>query len=514
MLGRVAQAGVGVALFDLTAAALAACSSSTATPAPAGSQKPSGPLKVALVSEPTSFEPSVEMSKVTLVQTNTMLETLAINGADHVYKPWLAESWNAFSPTRWRLKLKQGVKFQNGEPFNADAVTFSANVWLTTKGQAKGLFNPVFTGAEKVDDYTVDLVTSGPSSILPSSLAFFYVFPPKYYAQVGPDGFGAKPVGTGPWRFAEWTKGVQLRVERNPDYWGPKPLFDEIDFRWAPDASTRVALLETGEVDLIQSVPPALVDRVKQSAKAHVEAVQSLRRIYFQMNLSDGPLSDVRVRRAINYAVDVDSIIAGLFKGQAYRDKGFNDIGLEGYQPDLKPFTYDPAQARKLLADAGYPSGFPVTLWHTVGRYVLDKEAAQAIADQLGKVGINVTLMGLESAAYFSKVNGERVPGINLYSSAPLFMNALSLGLQAFQPGRGSAYDANDKTAAFITAIIGELDAQKRADLYRQFENYVYNDYVPWLWAWHQQDVYGASNRLNWTARSDELMEFTAITLK
>jgi peptide/nickel transport system substrate-binding protein len=496
---------------------LMACAPASSSPSssPGSTQKPSGPLKVALVSEPTSFDPSVETSKVTLVQDNTMLETLAINAPDQSVKPWLAESWTPTSSTKWRVKLKQGVKFHNGEPFNADAVTFSVNVFLTTKGQARGFFTGFLTGAEKIDEYTVDLITNAPTAVVPSSLAFLYAFPPKYYAQVGSDGFGSKPVGTGPWRFGEWTKGVQLRVERNPEYWGPKPLFDEINFRWVPDPSTRVALLQTGEVDLTQQIPPSLVAQLSQSGKARAEAVQSLRKVYFQMNLTEGPTADVRVRQAINYAVDVDSIISGLFKGQAFRDRGIIPAGFEGYQPNLQPFKYDPAQARKLLADAGYASGFQTTLWHTVGRYVLDKEAAEAVAQQLSNVGIRATLQGMEAAAYFSKINGgQKVPGLSLNSCAPLFMNPLFCATYNFQPGVASAYGATEKTGTFIKDATATLEAPQRASIYTQFENYVTNDLVPWLWLWHQQDVFGASNRINWKARSDELMTFADITLK
>ena len=136
------------------------------------------------------------------------------------------------APTKWRLKLKRGVKFHNGEPFDAEAVIYSVKVFRETKGLARGWFG-FLAGAEKVDDYTVDLVTSQPTAIVPSSLAFLYVFPPKYHGQVGSEGFAKKPVGTGAWRFVSWTPGVQFKVEPNPDYWGKKPAVGEIHFRWA-----------------------------------------------------------------------------------------------------------------------------------------------------------------------------------------------------------------------------------------------------------------------------------------
>jgi peptide/nickel transport system substrate-binding protein len=477
-------------------------------------QQPSGPLTVALVVEPTSFDPSIETAKTTIVADNTMLETLAVSGPDLSVKPWLATSWQSIGPKTWRIKLQQGVRFQNGESFNADAVISSLNVFLNTRGQARGFFNGIISAAQRVDDYTVDFMTPEPTPVLPATLTFLYMFPPKYYAQVGPDGFGSSPIGTGPWHFAEWRKGVQLRVVRNPGYWGRRPVFDEIRFRWVPDPAARVALMETGEVDLTQNIPPALVDRVQRSRRAHIETAQSLRRVYYEFNIRAGPTTDVRVRRAINLAVDVDSIIKGLFNGRAYRDKGIIPPRFPGYQPGLQPFKYEPTRAHQLLVEAGYGSGFPITMWHTVGRYPLDREAAEAIASQLGKIGITVTDQGLESAAYFSKINGEMVPGMNLNSCAPLYVDAVFCAKYAFQPGLSSAYGATDQTGTYLTQVTAELNPQNRVASFRQFENYLVNDLVPWLWLWYQQDIYAASNRLNWKARSDELMSFTEITLK
>ena len=145
-----------------------------------------------------------------------------------------------------------------------------------------------------MDDYTVDLVTSQPTAIVPSSLAFLYVFPPKYHAQVGSEGFAKKPVGTGAWRFVSWTPGVQFKVEPNPDYWGKKPAIGEIHFRWAPEGSSRVALLETGEVHLAQNIPPALAERIERSGTARIEAVKSIRKVFIQFNINEGPTKDVR----------------------------------------------------------------------------------------------------------------------------------------------------------------------------------------------------------------------------
>jgi peptide/nickel transport system substrate-binding protein len=343
-----------------------------------------------------------------------------------------------------------------------------------------------------------------------------YVFPPEYHAEVGAAGFGEEPIGTGPWRFAEWNKGVDLKVEPNPDYWGEQPSIGEIQFRWAPEASSRVALLETGEVHIAQNVPPALIGRVQNSGNARVETAKSIRKAFLRTNIDDGPTADVRVRQALNHAIDVDLIMEALFRGRAYgRDTGFILEGMEGYEDGrLSPFEYNPEKAKELLAEAGYPDGFETTFWHTIGRYMLDKETAEAIAGQLAEVGIDVTLEGMEPGAYFSKVSSERLPGIHFAASAPLFMTPLYHPMIEFQLDMPYGYGGNEETDTYTQAAMAELDPEQRVKTLQEFEDYVFTEHVPWVWLWHYQDIYGVSNDVNWTARPDEFMTFEETTFR
>ena len=473
----------------------------TATPVP------SEPLKVVLGAEPYLLDPSIDIVKSTLVIDNTMLEPLVMNTRELSYEPWLAKSWEAVEPTRWRLHLRKGVRFHNGEVFNADAVAYSVKVYQTTKGTPRGMFAYI-TDTEKVDDYTIDIITDEPMGILPSMLAFLYVFPPEYHSKMGED-FGLKPVGTGPWRFVEWTKGVQIKVAPNPDYWGEKPSIGEVWFRWAPEGSSRVAMVETGEVHLAQNIPPALVERIERSDTARIETAKSLRKVFLVFNHDEGPTADVQVRKAINDAIDVESIIEVLFEGRAYgRDTGIVLEGMLGYEEGrLEPFKYDPELAKMLLAEAGYPDGFKTTLWHTIGRYMLDKKFSEAVAAQLAEVGIEVELRGMEVGAYFTKINTERVPGIHLDSCATLTVNPLWCAQFNFDPGGAAAYGGDERTGELLAKARATIVDEERAKVYQELEDYVYKERVSWIWLWHQQDIYGVSNKLEWKPRRDELLD-------
>ncbi|MCL4295445.1 MAG: hypothetical protein KJ077_06945 [Anaerolineae bacterium] len=473
------------------------------------------PLKVALAAEPRLLEPTIDTIKPSLLIDLTIMEPLAMNTAEGGFVPWLATSWSPTALNRWRLTLKEGVQFHNGEPFNADAVLYSLNVYKNTDGEAKGWYDFI-TGAEKVDEFTVDLITAEPTTTLPPTLAFLFIFPPQYHAQLGSDEFGQKPIGTGPWRFVEWNKGVDIKVEPNPDYWGQKPFVGEIHFRWAPDPTSRVALLETGEVHLAENIPPALIDRVENSGIARIETVKGIRKAFLRMNLETGPTADVRVRRALNHAINVEAIIETLFLGRAYgRDTGFILDGMEGHLPGrLKPYEYNPDLAKQLLAEAGYPDGFDITFHHTVGRYILDVESAEAIAAQLGEVGIKVELVGMEPGAYFSKISASRVEGLHFAASAPLFLTPLYHPLIEFELNKPYGYGANEQTDAFTKQVLAELDTTERIKVLQEFEDYVFYEHVPWVWLWHYQDIYGVSNEINWTPRPDQIMSFEQVTFR
>ena len=472
-------------------------------------------LAVVLGSEARSLDPSIDTNGLTLPITNTIMQTLARTNRKLEIVPLLAESWKPVAVDKWQIKLRPGIKFHNGEPLNADALAFSVQVFQKTTGTARGYFSFI-KGTEKIDDLTLNIITDGPVSILPSTLPFLYVFPPKYYAEVGPDGFGKKPVGTGPWKLKTWTGGVEIVVERNPDYWGEKPSIGNIQFRFAPDASSRVAMLLSGEVQFANDIPPAMLPRIEGSNSVHIERVKTARSVYLQMNVESGPTADVRVRKGINLAVNVESIIKNLYRDHAYgRSRGFIIEGMEGYQADeLKPYSYDPERAKKLFAEAGYPNGFPLDFWYPIGRYLLDKEASEAIAGDLKKVGIDVKMHGMEPGAYFSKSASERLAGINFFSCGPLFINPIFCPIVHFKPGASWAYGANDKTDQYIKQVTAELDPAKRVKLERDFERYVQDEWVPWAWLWFQESIYGVSNQIVWTPQPDEKIWFTDMSRK
>jgi peptide/nickel transport system substrate-binding protein len=359
----------------------------------------------------------------------------------------------------------------------------------------------------------VDIVTKSPTPILPQTLAFLYAYPPKYFKQVGADTFGQKPVGTGPYKFAEWVKGDYIKVKADPTFRGGAPKIDEITFRTAPEASTRVAMLETGRADIVMNVPPQMTDRV-QKAGARVEVARTNRRVFVEYNRFDPILQDPRLRKAINYATDVDSIIKNLFTGRAYRATDILRLGMPGYAKDnVKGYSYDPAKAKELMAQAGRPNGFETDLYVGVGRLMLDKELAEALVGQWEKVGIKARLHPMEWAAFtteaFKSDAGKgMMPGMHILSHAPIWWDADFTWQNHFWSKATWKYEHTPKGDQMFEEQRAEMDPKKRAALEQALEKYWVDEECGWNILYDQQDIYGVSKRLQWKPRPDELMTF------
>ena len=240
----------------------------------------------------------------------------------------LAESWRLVSPTTYQFKLRRGVKFHNGEPFNAEAVKFSIERQLThPKSRAKAALGPV-ERVEIVDEYTVNVVSKGPFPVLLARMTYagsgsVVMLPPKYVAEKGDD-FAAHPIGTGPFKFVEWVKGDRVTLEANPDYWRAKPKVQRVTFRFIPETATRIASLLNGETDIIENIPPDQVDRVAGSPNATVgKTSDGMIVAYYQFDTrADSPVKNVKVRQAISHAIDWDTIVKDLLRGHARRRPG------------------------------------------------------------------------------------------------------------------------------------------------------------------------------------------------
>ena len=465
-------------------------------------------IVVALAAEPRT------MLAVTIVDwtTNTQLEHMYDRLLDRDAKtlkpkPMLATGWKVVNDTTWEFTLRQGVRFHNGEPFNAHSV--KATLEYIQNPASKSHYAAYWKAVKEVqvvNDSTVRFVTDKPWPTLIDriSLTDFLVLPAKALRELGPEKLAQHPIGTGPFRFVEWKRDERLVMERNPDYWAGPAEVSRVTFRFIPEFSARLAAMLSGEIDVMKDVPPHAVDAVDRSGRAKVRAVVSSRINYLALvTLKPGPMQDVRVRRAMNHAVDVDELIAKVLQGRASKICGPLSPANVDYAP-VDCYRHDPARAQALLKEAGVePAKLALTLDTPSGRYPLDKDVSQAIAAQLQRIGLKVAVVVNEWGTHLDKVKNRTTGDLFFLGWGPaLFgqtvMEPLFKADQTYA-SYGNNKLVDDKVARAVTLV----DARARAAAYAELQRMV-RDEAAWVPLWQQHDLYGVAGHVDWSPRADE----------
>jgi len=426
--------------------------------------------------------------------------------------PVLAESYRNPDPKTWEFKLRRGVKFHNGDPVTVQDVAYSYDIAVNDPKSRLSTIKPNIEGTEIVDDSTIRIKTK---VIYPSFIdniaSSVKIIPANYAKQVGTDGFNLKPIGSGPYKFVEWAKDDHLTLTRNDDYWGDKAKIKEIVWKPIPDAATRVAALETGQSDLIVHLPPTEAQRLQASRDMTIKKVPSMRTIYIGMNTGTGkaetvdePLKDVRVRHAIQRAIDYDAIIRDVLKGDGIRVASTLVPANWGFDKDLKPIDYSPDEAKKLLAEAGYPNGITIDFDVPSGRYLLDREVGEAVAGQLAKAGIKTNLAIQEWGAFNDKYLGLKDKGIYLLGVGKDIYPDGHFFTYYHSKGRGF-YFSDPDVDGLIDKALSTLDESVRMDAFKQLQR-VLQDKAHWAYLYEQMDIYGFRNRLQFEPTPDEFM--------
>ena len=473
---------------------------------------------VAFGSNIPTLDPHMHASRLAHIADYHLYDTLMYRSPKDSYKPGpgLATSLRSLNPTTWELKLRQGVKFHNGEPFNADSVKFTIDRVLdpATKSVTRGNFTWI-KEVKIVDEYTVQILTAKPFPAAPEFLTLSYIVPPKYLKSVGDEEFSKKPVGTGPYKFVEWRKAEHLIVEANPDYWkdSPKgmPKIKTIVFRTIPETTTQIAELLSGGVDIIRNVPPDQIAVVKDSANARISATKILRVNSLILDnsarASNTPLTNQKVREAIAHAINVDEMLKTILGGYAERTAtGVNPLHF-GFDPSIKPTPYDPEQAKKLLAEAGYPNGFEITFNTYSGTITSMDQMADAMTGYLAKVGIKAKRRHIEDVGTWTKSGQEgKLEGIQYYSwgsnsifDADAILYALTYSKEPLSYTKDPALDQ------LLDEGRTQLDVKKRQEAYAKAQKLLH-DKAYWIPINVQYTIEGVNKKLNYDAGSDEMM--------
>ena len=437
--------------------------------------------------------------------------------ATHELVPCLAESYKFLDPTTIEMKLRKGVTFHNGEPFNAEAVKFSMQILKDPKTLTYGYFR-VFKGVEVVDDYTVRIISEKPNPTALEVIAnMFSIYPPQYYQKVGREGFGKSPVGTGPYQFVSWKQDSEVVFKAYPKYFGgPKgqARIPNLLVRIIPEEVTRVAELMTGGVDLIRAglISPEQIPLIEKNPSLKIDSAEILRTWYITMDSMGRSginfFKDKRVRQAVNHAIDKNEIIQAVLKGYATPTNSATNSLHFGHEPNVASYPYDPAKAKKLLADAGYPNGF------TVDYYAYrDKSVAEAISGYLTAVGIktNMKWLGGQWDVMDKNLAAGSVPLAYLSWGSYSVFDASSILNRFFLSDDPQCYGTTPEINKLLTEAMDIVDSKQRKALYSKAQKII-ADEAFWVPLYNAKVICAMTKNLNFKPSYDEIDRFFTAT--
>ncbi len=436
--------------------------------------------------------------------------------------PSLAESYRLVDDKTWEFKLRRGIKFHNGEPFDGAAVKFSIGRMLDPQTGATGRGNvSLIDHVDVLDASTVRFVTKQPFPLLPTrntpgQTGTIPIMPPGYIKDKGDDYFGTHPVGTGPYKFVEWIKDDRVVLEANPDYFFGPPPIKQIIFKPIPEVATRVSALLAGQADIITAVPPDQIGKINSSNVAQVKETElgGFMIIFKLSNISDWPgRNDKRVREALNRAIDMETLVKTVLQGHGKVLGWPLEREAFGYDANIHWYGYDPQKAKDLLQEASVADGFDFTLNCPDGRYLNDKAMAEAIAQQLHEVGVRANVQVWEQSVYVTKWRQrELLPSyMTAWGGAGLFDGDILSN--AFSTSSPLSIWDDSKLDDLLARAGQSVNADQRKDLYFQAQELVYDD-CPCLPVWQQNSIFAVANKVDWKPELDSQIFLNKAKLK
>ncbi|MEW6216757.1 MAG: ABC transporter substrate-binding protein [Candidatus Bipolaricaulota bacterium] len=480
-------------------------------------------LVVGIEADALTLDPGNFRHRETETILRNMFDGLVTRTPDGRIVPELAASWERLSDTEWVFYLRDGVTWHDGAPFTADDVVFT--VERTVKegrisgmtSPRKGLLDPVID-AVAMGPLAVKLITSVPFAALPSFLPHTLIVPKHYIEAVGDERFAASPIGTGPFRFVRWDKGQQVVMERYAAYYGGSTdippvgpaLVDRVIFRVLPETSTRIAALRAGDIHIATRIPVDLIPEIEADVNLTVMSVRGTRSAFLEMNVNQSPFDDVRVRRAISYAIDVDLIIEFILNGLATPIPTIMSPDSPFYAP-LTPYGYDPEKAKALLSAAGYGAGFTVTI-DTQPHF---RDVALVIAEMLRDVGIDAKVQEWDWGILQGELlAGRRMMHLGDWGNSTLEPNDIMIPkLVTRERGNFSGYSSRVLEGLIDLAERVTVDPEVRRVAYQIAQQVIYDD-APMAFLWVAQESYGVSRKVvGWEPSPDSRINLHDVDL-
>jgi peptide/nickel transport system substrate-binding protein len=498
-----------------TASGAGSPTTSGAAPTTSGGSTTGGTLRVALqTSEGQAMDPHMHNQRTGIIFFYHTHDNLGVRNMESMMiEPWLAESWEITDPTTWRMTLRQGVKFHNGDPFTAATVKWNWERITNPEQKSQQMGNHAqIAGVDIIDDYTVDVRTKVPYPIFTERLQNFQMIPEKLAQAQGDAWLAENPVGTGPYKLVEWKKGQEYVLVRNDEYWNPDVTiaYENLILRTIPENSTQLAELLSGNLDIIRVVPYDQMEAVTKSGVATPKVQDILRVQFVRLDASgrgtpDNPFTDVRVRNAANHAVDIQTYIDTLQAG-GDRTPALVNPKHFGFDPTITPHEYDPDKAKALLEEAGYGDGFTVK-WKTGPQLMPNaSQVEQAMQRDLAAVGINTEFEVIADGAVSSQMTneGKDPPMASTSWGSYSVFDADGILWDMLHSTSIFAYYTNTDFDKLIDDARSIIESDKRKELYSQAQKILRED-APMLFMWGLHTVWGVNNDVDWSPAPDEI---------
>lgn len=506
-------------------AALAGCSGGDGGDGSDGGDGGGSQAVIAPATGPTTLDPQNHRETTTTTYLVHFYNGLVTRDQEMKIVPDIATEWSNPDSTTWEFSLREGVTFSDGEEFTAETVRYNLE---RVSGQLNDQTLPIadlYTSidtVEVVDDYTARVNLSSPDPLFLENQAELLYVPKAYTEENGFDALNDDPVGTGPYELDTWERDSQMTMTARDDYFKETAPLDTLEWQPRPEAASRLSGLTSGDVDLIRSVSPESESQVESSDTARLAKVESARSAALWLNMKqdvygrdDAVFYDnPDLRKAVNYAIDTDSIVENILGGNANPTHGWapSDRYL-GYNSDIEPYGHDPERARELRDQAGYGEGeLSLTLLTPRERYPSGVATSEAIATMLGEVGIDVELDAVEFGQFADETQQGNIPGMMFAAWGNPKFNALDSYLPLVNPGAlFSLLPTNDQQDWVQTIGQNIKDATQTAnrdelDGILQESEQILHDEAAFVFLFQYIDVYGVSSDLNWQPRSDEVM--------
>lgn len=473
-----------------------------------------GTLRVALGSMVAAMDPNARTSgPPSTVVFYPIFDTLVATDAQGNPVPGLATTWRNAAPDTWELDIRQGVRFSNGEAFDAAAAKWTLDRVLKPENrQVVRARIATIKAVEAIGTHRLRIVTDKPDPILPRRLASVFMLPPAHFQRVGEQEFANRPIGTGPFEVAAFQPSASVTLRAVEGSWRGKPQLREIVLRSIPDASTRVAALRAGEVHLAENIPPDLARQLGQGGTRVVANTIGQVNLII-LNTRNPALADRRVRQALNLAVDKEAIVQQLLSGYGEVTGQLVASNGVGHDPAIQPYPYDTARARRLLQEAGVRN-LDIRIHTTQGLQLMDREVSEAVAGYLSAVGVNATIEVLETAAYVDAYHGGRMDPA--FFIGWWYFPAMD-GDFVFVWNQSSRPQARIHNAEFdrlYAASTAEMDGEKRKALLQQMGRLLHEE-AAGIFLYHPRQTYGVRAEVSgFEPRPDRVIHFDSIALR